>query len=386
MKLAPEHLCTGCGACIHSCPNNCLQMTTDQEGFRKPYVAKGKCVGCGLCTRACPVLSPPHLSSSQPLAAYAAYTQNDSIRQSSSSGGIFSELAMQVLSNGGAVFGAAYDEQFRVVHQCVESMEALAPLRGAKYAQSELGDIFPNIKSRLEQGQQVLFSGTPCQVAGLKGFLQKEYPNLLCVDFVCHGVPSPQAWNAYVSYRARQDNGGELPQAINLRSKDTGWSRYHYSNLFTYQTRQTALLSTESIYMRLFTGDCINRRSCESCRFKGDSRCSDLTLGDFWGIWDIAPEMDDDRGTSLLLIHSQAGAALFRQLEAGLVARPVCLEEAARYNPSLRISSKGSDDRALFLRLSCAGAYDICAERLHRPPKKKLRSLKRIAHRFLGLK
>lgn len=359
-------------------------MAPDPEGFCRPVALKGECIGCELCTRVCPVLSPPRLPVAQPLAAYAAYTKNNFLRQSSSSGGIFSELAMLVLSKGGAVFGAAYDEQFRVVHQCVESTQALASLRGAKYAQSELGNTFPNVKSRLERGQQVLFSGTPCQVAGLKGFLRKEYANLVCVDFVCHGVPSPQAWNAYVAYRARQDNGGQLPQAINLRSKETGWSRYHYSNAFTYQAHQVVHLSAQSIYMQLFTGDCINRRSCESCPFKGDSRCSDLTLGDFWGIWDIAPEMDDDRGTSLLLIHSQAGAALLHRLEAGLVVRPVCLEEAARYNPSLRSCSRSNAHRKRFLQLSSAGAYDACAELLHQPPEKLPQLFIRFVRRVLG--
>ena len=293
------------------------------------------CVSCGLCERACPVVTPMEIPGRMP-AAYAAYTRDEALRLESSSGGVFSEIAKRVLEQKGAVFGATYNEQLEVVHICVEQVTDLARLRGAKYAQSCLGDTFLQVKARLDRGQQVLFSGTPCQVAGLKGFLNREYPNLLTVDFVCHSVPSPMAWKAYVRYRAQQDQDGQLPEKINLRSKHTGWSRYGYSNLFVYRSGTThSVVSGQSLYMRLFGGGYLSRESCENCRFKGYSRVSDLTLGDFWGIWDLHPEMDDNKGTSLVLVQSKLGEIVMEQIRERLVIKPVTLEEASRQNPAM---------------------------------------------------
>jgi coenzyme F420-reducing hydrogenase beta subunit len=192
------------------------------------------------------------------------------------------------------------------------------------------------VKAILDNGQQVLFSGTPCQVGGLKAYLRKDYANLVTVDFVCHSVPSPMAWQEYVKYRAQQDNSGNPPQSIDLRSKTTGWSRYQYSNLFLYDDGSThAAKSGESLYMKLFVGGYINRESCDNCRFKGYNRVSDLTIGDFWGICDVAPEMDDNKGTSVILVQSDRGAELLQKLADRLVIRSVSLEEASRQNQAM---------------------------------------------------
>ena len=334
-KLAESKYCTGCTACASACPKGCITMAEDENGFRFPVVDPEACVSCALCERACPVVKPRGMPKNEPQ-AYAVYTKDEALRLSSSSGGVFSEVAKTVLDKGGAVFGAAYNESFAVVHICAEREADLARLRGAKYAQSDLGDTFSQVKARLNRGQQVLFSGTPCQVAGLKAFLGRDYENLLTVDFVCHSVPSPMAWKEYVKYRGQTDNGGELPAAINLRAKHTGWSRYRYSNLFQYADGTVhSAVSGESLYMKLFGGGYLSRESCENCRFKGHSRVSDLTLGDFWGIWDIHPEMDDNRGTSLVLVQSDRGAAVLDQLREKLVMKPVTPEEASRENPAM---------------------------------------------------
>lgn len=333
--LAAKEYCTGCTACASACPKGCITMAVDEDGFRFPAVDPDACVSCGLCERVCPVTAPRQVPEEAPK-AYAAYTKDDALRLNSSSGGVFSEVAKLVLAQHGAVFGAAYHENFEVVHICVEQEAELTRLRGAKYAQSDLGSTFSQVKRRLEQGQQVLFSGTPCLVGGLKAYLTKDYDNLLTVDFVCHSVPSPMAWKAYVSYRAEQDNGGKLPERINLRAKNSGWSRYRYSNLFEYAGGSAhSAISGESLYMKLFGGGYLSRESCENCRFKGYSRISDLTLGDFWGIWDIHPEMDDNKGTSLVLVQSDRGAVVLEQLRQKLVMKPVTLEEASRENPAM---------------------------------------------------
>ena len=220
-QLATERSCTGCTACASVCPKNCITMKVDADGFSCPVVDEAACVGCGLCEKACPVLTEAQYKHTP--TAYAARSQDTAMRLESSSGGVFTELARQILAQGGAVFGAVYDENFRVVHACAEDESTLAKMRGAKYAQSDLTGIFRDVKARLNRGQQVLFAGTPCQVAGLLGFLGRYYENLITVDFVCHSVPSPMVWGEFVR------SLGDVA-SINLRAKDTGWSGYQYAH------------------------------------------------------------------------------------------------------------------------------------------------------------
>ena len=382
-KLAATEYCTGCTACASSCPKGCIAMTPDENGFLFPMVTAETCVSCGLCESACPVLQPLKVAEGGP-EAYAGYSKDESIRLASSSGGVFTEIARAVLKDGGAVFGAASNAQFDVVHICAESEADLAKLRGAKYAQSDLRGVFADVKRRLEHGQRVLFSGTPCQVAGLKAFLQKDYVNLLTVDFICHSVPAPMAWQEYVKFRACQDNGGELPADINLRSKATGWTNYQYSNLFTYPGGQThAAKSGESLFMKLFVGGYINRDSCAICPFKGYRRVSDLTIGDFWGIWDIAPEMDDDKGTSVILVQSQQGAALLQSISSGLVLKSVTLEEASRQNSAMLKASPSHPKRADALEMIRAGRIGECAAWFLPVKPTALQRIRRFVHHVL---
>lgn len=357
MQLAGKTECTGCQACFAACPRKCIRMERDAEGFLYPAVDESKCVNCGACEACCPVLHPPALRGGEP-AAYAAYVRDMQIREESSSGGVFSELAMEVLAQHGAVFGAVYDQQYTVKHVCIESPGELSKLRGAKYAQSDLGNTLSEVKARLEINQPVLFAGTPCQVAGLKTFLRKNYDNLICVDFVCHGVPSPTAWRQYVKYQADLDGKKNAPQTVNMRAKDSGWSRYSYSYRFEYPDGTvTCISSGKSLFMKLFVGDYLSRQSCSDCRFKGYSRVSDITLGDFWGIWNIAPEMDDNRGTSVVLCHSDRGTQLLNRIADRLVMRQVTLEESSRENPSMLRASPANSKRAEALVSALQGDF-----------------------------
>ena len=355
--LCDQNLCTGCTACASICLKGCIEMQPDAFGFRYPQIREEACIDCGLCTKSCPVLAQNQ--ETQLPQAYAAMAEDTDLRLQSSSGGVFSLLAQKVIERNGAVFGAAYDADFAVHHICAEASDDLKLLRGAKYAQSELGGCFTAIRHRLHEGQLVLFTGTPCQVAGLKTFLKKEYDNLLTVDIVCHSVPSPEVWKAYVHFRAEKDNGGQLPVEINLRSKQSGWSRYRYENLFRYDTQTWTQSSGDSLYMKLFSGGWINRASCEQCRFKGYHRVSDLTIGDFWGIWNIAPEMDDNRGTSLVLVQSEKGAQYFEELCSAMRTKPVTLEQASAENPAILISFAHKDNRETVMQ-------EICTKGFHR--------------------
>jgi coenzyme F420-reducing hydrogenase beta subunit len=358
-------------------------MTADENGFPCPVVDAEKCIACGLCEKICPIISKPKMPECAPQ-AYAAYSRDTSIRLGSSSGGIFTELAKAVLEHRGAVFGAAYNEQFEVVHICAESEADLAKLRGAKYAQSDLRGIFTEVKDRLDQGQKVLFSGTPCQVGGLKAFLRKDYANLTTVDFVCHSVPSPMAWRKYMKYRAERDNNGKMPATINLRAKQTGWTNYQYSNLFTYADGHThTARSGESLYIKLFVGGYINRESCANCQFKGYTRVSDLTIGDFWGIWDIAPEMDDNKGTSVVLVQSQRGRKLLERISDQLVLKPVTLEEASRQNQAMLNPSQPNARRAEALAKIRNGEIGDCEGWFVPAKPSVLQQVRRTAGRIL---
>lgn len=349
-ELASKSQCTGCTACVSICPRQCICMDVDVEGFVYPTIENDSvCISCGICERVCPVLNKKEYSESL-TKAYAAFSKNDLLRMESSSGGIFSELSKVVLQSGGIIYGASYNKNYIVEHISIDSIEMLEKLRGAKYSQSNLGESFQTIKNQLNSGKKILFSGTPCQVAGLKAFLDHDYDNLICIDFVCHGVPSPMVWKEYVKYRARTDDDSTGLKRINLRNKESGWSKYTYSVEFTYSDNKRYLYNNQDDpFMRFFINDYILRNSCSDCHFKGYDRVSDITLGDFWGIWDIAPEMDDNKGTSLVLTHSKKGEQLFKAVFKNIKFKQVTLEQASRLNQSLLQSSVQHVDRDLVL-------------------------------------
>lgn len=355
-ELANRLECTGCTACASVCPNQCIRMVEDTEGFQYPAIDSSRCVECLLCVQSCPICSPLNVPVQENM-AYAAYTKNDNIRKDSSSGGIFSEIALVILNQGGVVFGAAYNDQYDVYHVCIETADELYKLRGAKYAQSSLQGVYSKVKEYLKQKRRVLFSGTPCQIAGLKTFLKSKNELLFCIDFVCHGVPSPKVWKAYVKYRSLLDNNGKLPIRINMRSKKSGWSFYKYSNVFYYYQKEWSSLSGESLYMKIFVEDYINRLSCSNCQMKGYNRVSDITLGDFWGIWNIEPDMDDNKGTSLMIIHSCNARKMLESLSDKIVLKQVTLEQTSKQNQSMLKSSPLHKNRERVIEACLKGEF-----------------------------
>ena len=327
-------------------------MDQDEYGFFVPIVSDPqKCIACDQCHEVCPVINNELENVDYGIATYAAYSKNDSLREDSSSGGLFSELATNIIHKGGIVYGAAYDDQWNVKHIAISAELDLRRIRIAKYSQSDLGNTFTEIQTQLNHDKSALFVGCPCQVAGLKAFLKRPYENLICIDFVCHGIPSPGVWKEYVKYRASQDNSGHLPIAINLRSKESGWSKYQYSIHFQYDDEhEYNCLGGLDPFMKLFTEDFINRECCSDCKFKGEHRWSDITLGDFWGIWDIDPSMDDNKGTSMVIIHTSAGKDLFDSIVDNLVMQEVSLAECSLQNPSLIDSAKPNSNRDKVLK------------------------------------
>ena len=277
--------------------------------------------------------------------AYAAINKDDAIREKSSSGAVFYEFARRVIENGGVVYGARYDEDWSVVHGHTESMDGIDDFLGSKYVQSNVADEYKDAEKNLKAGRTVLFSGTPCQIEGLKYFLGKEYENLLTVDFICHGVPSPAVWKNYLNEVA---NGREV-RSISFRDKTEGWLHFSLRMDFSdgSQHRQT---QQEDLFMKGFLQDIYLRPSCYQCRFKTVERNSDITLADYWGVNKVLPDMFDDKGTSLILIHSEAGKSLWTDVRDGFRSCQIDVGDVEKRNKNVISSVAMPSKRADFYR------------------------------------
>ena len=382
--MLPERdLCTGCGACAAVCPKDCITMTGDAEGFLYPKIDQARCVDCKQCEKICPVFRQPKVA--ETVQFVAARNTDSHVRQESSSGGVFTAVAQEVLREGGAVCAAVYNEDFGVEHRIAFTVEELAPMRGAKYVQSHAGHLFRNLKALLTDGKPVMFVGTPCQCAALRSYLGREYENLLLVDLICHGVPAPGVWSAYLDRRRKLDADGQNLTSVNLRDKTTGWSRYAYSVRIGYSDGTSYLMPQQrDRYMNGFVGNLFLRPSCGRCSFKGIGRCSDLTLGDCWGIWDSHPEFDDNKGTSLLMIQSPKGQRLWNSVCHGFDTLELTEEAVTKYNPSAMYASEPRANRAeFFARLEGGEPLDELLEDLLAPKTPPVNPIKAFLHRLL---
>lgn len=339
IKITDKHKCCGCTACVNVCPKNCISMSADREGFLYPVVDFVKCIDCGLCEQVCPVLRP--VKNETESLVYAAVNNDESVRLQSSSGGIFTLLAESVLDRGGVVFGACFDQNWNVVHDYTETKEGLAKFRGSKYVQSHVGNCFIQVKTFLDAGREVLFSGTPCQVAGLKNYLRKPYSNLFTVDLVCHGVPSPEVWRRYLQeavcrvYGIKKKNLINLDEYIsdiNFRAKDKGWKNFTVKIIFR-NGKIEMMPSFENPYMKAFLSNLSLRPSCYACPTKLHHVQSDITLADFWGVNEIKPDIDDDKGCGLILINCEEKLDFLYKMNCQLLQQQ--LERVVEYNPCI---------------------------------------------------
>ncbi len=364
------------------CPKKCIQMKPDKEGFLHPVVDSESCIDCGLCSKTCPVLNLPAVPKTG-TKAYAAIFSDESARMKSTSGGVFTALARWVFARNGIVFGAAYADDFSVYHCAVSNEEELQKLRTAKYAQSRLGVTFCQAEAYLQEGRIVLFSGTPCQIAGLQAYLKKPYKNLILVDVICHGVPSPKVWQHYIGYRKQQDAPESEIKAINLRSKETGWPvysiRFEYEDGTVYSAKNNA-----DPFLRGFVGDYYLRSSCCECEFKGISRSSDFTLADYWGVWSQLPEYNDGKGTSLVLIHSECAQKIWNDIRDQLKCQELDPVKAIEENPSaIKPSHMPENREAFWNRYPDEDFKDLITELLPPPPPPARPSLlKRVARKI----
>lgn len=315
--------------------------------------------------------------------AYALYNKNEEIRAKSSSGGVFYELAKEIINQNGVVFGAKFDEEWNVVHSYAEDLEGVKAFLGSKYTQSSVGNCYKEAKSFLETGRQCLFSGTPCQIAGLKTFLGKDYANLLTVDFICHGVPSRLVWREYLKKLGENKKIAD----IKFKDKSTGWEQYSLTIKEQDSSTVYSNIFTQDLFMKGFLQDIYLRPSCYNCAFKGLDRKSDITLADYWGIQLDLPEMFDDKGTSFVMVHTELGDRIYKEIEENFISREVNPEKPLAYNPAALISAKLPKKRQIFFE---KGTIDFeLLERLTRPSKFKnlfyriLNKVKRIIKKLI---
>lgn len=351
ISITDKHNCCGCSACIQACPKQCISMQTDVEGFLYPKVDLDDCIDCHSCEKVCPCLNRNLRLVVNTFEVYAAININESVREKSSSGGIFSLLAENTLREGGVVFGARFTDEWNVEIGYVDGsltshLSSISSLRGSKYVQAKVGNSYIQCKDFLMQGRKVLFSGTPCQISGLKLFLKKEFENLLTVECVCHGVPSPGLWQKYLEEQTKHDkrNISDI-QNINFRDKRSGWQNYSFNILYK-DGKQIHHLHDDNPWERAFIKNIDLRPSCYNCPTKCLQSRADITLGDLWGADQIMPDNNDNKGITLVVCHNSKGHKEFHCVSKN--KKELSFDEVARYNQALIQSPKEHIQRKEF--------------------------------------
>ena len=340
----PVQNCSSCGACASVCSRSAISMQLDGEGFYRPLIDTDKCVQCGACEKACPwtnAVENSNISAESPKTV-AAFAKNESVRLESSSGGIFTVLAEKVIDDGGVVVGVAQLTPTKFGHIVVDNKADLGKLRGSKYVQADAGMIYREVRSLLKSGKKVLFSGTPCQVAALYAVLGKNvYSDLTTVDIVCHGTPSVKVFEKYVAEIERKNSAKVL--SSRFRDKRVGWRLFSMTsslNTISGDCFQVSKTLREDKFMRVFLQNICLNLSCEDCKYGKLPRVADITLGDYWNIAGVHPEMDDNKGTSVVLLNTNRGKDIFDSVADCVVQCESKLECAIAGNPCIVRSSK----------------------------------------------
>lgn len=357
IQLIHKRDCCGCSACSQVCPKRCIEMKIDEEGFMYPSINEMRCVECGLCESVCPVLNESEGNSDnvpkEPV-AIGGWHKNEDVRYASSSGGAFSLFAEHVINQGGIVYGATMDEEMHTKHIGVKSVEDLSKLRGSKYVQSDINGVYADVKENMENGRKVLFVGTPCQAAGLYGFLgEKRTDNLYIADFICHGVPSPKVFESYIKYVECKYNSRVA--GFKFRLKDKPWSSTGMQMGTQMEMGDSKIIRNypafRDAFMNGFLDDVYLRPSCYRCKFKSLTKYySDITIADFWGVDKVDKELCDGKGTSLILLHSQVGQTLFEQTKENFFYKECSFAESIKRNKSLIKSVEWNSRREKFFK------------------------------------
>ncbi len=335
--------CCGCTACKNICPVNAIEMKEDKEGFLYPIVNEEKCIKCELCKKVCPVLNIKNETKEQH--AYIFQNANDDVRRQSTSGGAFSAIAEKIIDKNGIVYGVIFDKDFNVIHKGIENKGELYKFRNSKYVQSNLNNVFKEVKENLEKDRWVCFSGTSCQIEGLKNFLRKQYEKLLLVDVVCRAVPSPLIWKKYLKLK-KQENGDV--SKIYFRDKLYG---YKYSNFSVYDSQNNLRYHNgveSDPYLRAFFSNICDRPSCYNCKFKKLNRESDITLWDCFNVEKYNSKLDDDKGTTRILANTVKGKRFVEELGVTHNLEEIDVELATKNFLAMFQSVKYNSERSDF--------------------------------------
>lgn len=327
-KLNPKK-CTGCFACAQKCPRNCIHIVKDVEGFYVPQIEMSECIGCEVCEKTCPQMNPVLLHKN--IGAYAARMKNDEVLKLSTSGGIFAAAAIHILNEGGVVFGVEMTAEGVIRHTYIDSVEQLPILQGSKYVQSIIGDSYVKAKEFLVAGRSVLFSGTPCQIAGLRNYLQKTYDNLYTMDVICHGVPSQEIFSAYRAWLG-QKLGSEIKHWYFRNKEKDGWAQIDKLVLKDHSVYRRENLDPYTYsYLKSYN----LRESCYECQFCSPERCADITVGDYWGLRNYHPDFYSELGVCLLLVNTEQGRDLLEKIKTSIALLPSDYEYMKKHNSGL---------------------------------------------------
>ena len=361
--------CCECNACVNICPTDCIAGIEDAEGFKYAVKDLDVCINCGLCEKVCQYIQPSP-KPRMPKAVFAGYNTDEVVRLKSSSGGVFALLAKETIRRGGVVFGARFNERLEVVHDFVDNEEDLPMLYESKYVQSEIGLSFKKVKSFLKSGRQVLFCGTPCQVRGLRMFLnEKEYENLTLVDFVCHGVPSPGVWQKYLDEKLAELRLEKKDIKVSFRSKFRGWKNRSFS-IHEISGNKTILMDGmyKNPFLHGFLANLYLRKSCTQCPAKNFSSGSDITICDAWGIEKYHPEIDDDKGCSMICVLTEKGERAYTSISEKINSIPSESDILRRHNPAAYESAKLHKRHKKFFKLQKKGLTVAESVKICLPP------------------
>ena len=346
--------CVGCRSCEQVCPKNAIVIKEREDGFLYPYVDQDKCINCSLCVKHCPTQLPKN-SSVVPLKVFAFRNKNDAQIMQSASGGVGALAAQEIIKEGGIAYGVSYDKSFGVKHIRVDCLSDLPQIQSSKYVQSDTGDTYSQVQKDLQSGKMVLYTGTPCQIAGLYSFLGKEYEKLYTIDLICHGVPSPKFFKKYLEFQDRKTDGEII--YFNFRSKDKrGWGTQYL--LKTKTKTKTKTLSLDRYGKHFMKGDCY-RESCYQCEYANIHRVGDLTIGDFWGIGKSHSDFYSEKGVSSVFVNTEKGKRLFNSIKDEAWVINATLEEAMVKQGNLVHPTKRPLERDTFYRdINCDDFID----------------------------